>query len=68
MYSRDIYYRLLCRPDLLVDFAVPILWIPISPHVGGDSTAFEPRGKRLVEDQLRLLAAGEELKNIVARG
>lgn len=40
----------------------------ISPHVGGDSTAFEPRGKRLVEDQLRLLAAGEELKNIVARG
>ena len=40
----------------------------ISPHVGGDSTAFEPRGKRLVEEQIRLLAAGEELMNVVARG
>ncbi len=40
----------------------------ISPHVGGDSTAFEPRGKRLVEEQIRLLASGEELKNVVARG
>lgn len=40
----------------------------ISPHVGGDSTAFESRGKRLVEDQLRRLATGQELINIVARG
>jgi phosphoglycerate dehydrogenase-like enzyme len=40
----------------------------ISPHVGGDSTAFESRGKRLVEEQLQRLARGEELINIVARG
>ena len=40
----------------------------ISPHVGGDSTAFESRGKRLVEDQLRRLATGQELINIVAQG
>ena len=38
------------------------------PHVGGNSTAFEPRGRKLVESQLELLAAGKELKNIVARG
>jgi len=40
----------------------------ISPHVGGDSTAFESRGKKLVESQLRLLAEGKEPINIVARG
>lgn len=38
----------------------------ISPHVGGDSTAFESRGRRLAEEQLRRLAAGEPLLNIVA--
>jgi phosphoglycerate dehydrogenase-like enzyme len=37
----------------------------ISPHVGGDSTAFSSRGKRLVENQLARLAAGQELINIV---
>ena len=40
----------------------------ISPHVGGDSTAFESRGKKLVESQLRRLAEGKEPINIVARG
>lgn len=40
----------------------------ITPHVGGDSNAFEPRGKKLVEDQLNRLANDEELINIVARG
>ena len=40
----------------------------ITPHVGGDSTAFESRGKRLVEEQLARLAAGTELINIVAVG
>ncbi len=38
------------------------------PHVGGNSTAFEPRCRKLVESQLELLAAGKELKNIVAQG
>jgi len=37
----------------------------IAPHVGGDSTAFEPRGKRLVEEQLSRLASGKELLNVV---
>ncbi len=37
----------------------------IAPHVGGDSTAFESRGRGLVEAQLALLAAGETLKNVV---
>ncbi|MEI6649535.1 MAG: 2-hydroxyacid dehydrogenase [Actinomycetes bacterium] len=40
----------------------------IVPHVGGDSTAFLSRGKKLVEHQLLRLANGEELINIVARG
>ncbi len=38
------------------------------PHVGGNSTAFEPRGRKLVESQLKLLAAGKPLNNIVAVG
>jgi phosphoglycerate dehydrogenase-like enzyme len=37
----------------------------ITPHVGGDSAAFESRGKRLIEEQLKRLAAGESLLNIV---
>jgi phosphoglycerate dehydrogenase-like enzyme len=37
----------------------------ITPHVGGDSAAFESRGKRLIEEQLRRLATGESLLNIV---
>ena len=40
----------------------------ITPHVGGNSTAFEPRGKRLVEEQLIRIASGTEPINIVARG
>ena len=38
------------------------------PHVGGNSTAFEPRCRKLVESQLSLLAQGEALNNIVAQG
>lgn len=40
----------------------------IVPHVGGNSTAFEPRIRKLVKSQLELLAQGKELKNIVAKG
>ena len=47
-----------------------LLWsakgVLISPHVGGASTAFEPRIRKLVEDQLRRLEVAEPLKNIVA--
>ena len=40
----------------------------LAPHVGGNSTAFEPRGRKLVESQLKLLAEGKPLNNIVAVG
>jgi phosphoglycerate dehydrogenase-like enzyme len=39
----------------------------ISPHVGGTSTAFEPRARRLIAEQLRRWAAGEPLDNEVPR-
>lgn len=38
----------------------------VSPHVGGQSTAFYPRMRRLVHDQLARFAAGEPLANVVA--
>jgi phosphoglycerate dehydrogenase-like enzyme len=37
----------------------------ISPHVGGNSTAMEPRAYRLVREQLRRYAAGEPLVNVM---
>ena len=45
------------------------LWLAkgvlISPHVGGNTTAFEKRAKRLIESQLQLLASGKRLNNII---
>jgi phosphoglycerate dehydrogenase-like enzyme len=38
------------------------------PHVGGNSEAFEPRGRALIESQLRLLADGKTLDHVVAQG
>ncbi|MFM8620480.1 MAG: 2-hydroxyacid dehydrogenase [Candidatus Nanopelagicaceae bacterium] len=40
----------------------------ITPHVGGDSKAFEPRGRALIEAQLARFAAGQPLVNVVAEG
>ena len=37
----------------------------ISPHVGGASTAMEPRVNSLIRDQLSRFAAGEPLLNVV---
>ena len=37
----------------------------ISPHVGGDTSAFLPRALRLVEDQLHRYAAGRPLENVI---
>jgi len=37
----------------------------ISPHVGGNTTAFLPRARRLVADQLRRFAAGQPLASVV---
>ncbi|MFJ9850051.1 2-hydroxyacid dehydrogenase [Streptomyces sp. NPDC101150] len=38
----------------------------ITPHIGGPSSAFLPRAKRLLRDQLTLFAAGKPLRNVVA--
>lgn len=38
----------------------------VSPHVGGNSTAFLPRAHRMVAEQLRRYAAAEPLLNVVA--
>jgi phosphoglycerate dehydrogenase-like enzyme len=38
----------------------------LTPHVGGNSTAFPPRARRLVVDQLRRFATGEDLLGVVA--
>ncbi len=40
----------------------------ISPHVGGNTTAFESRARRLIESQLNLLADGKPLNNIIVSG
>ena len=37
----------------------------ISPHVGGDTSAFGPRATSLVRDQLVRWAAGRELRNVI---
>lgn len=37
----------------------------ISPHVGGNTSAFVPRGRRLVAEQLSRFVTGEPLTNIV---
>jgi phosphoglycerate dehydrogenase-like enzyme len=37
----------------------------ITPHIAGGSASFYPRAKRLVEEQLRRFAAGEDLVNLV---
>jgi phosphoglycerate dehydrogenase-like enzyme len=38
----------------------------ISPHVGGDSSAFEPRMLRLLDEQFARLAAGQNPLHVVA--
>ena len=38
----------------------------LSPHVGGNTSAFQPRAERFVVDQLRRFAAGEPLAGVVA--
>jgi phosphoglycerate dehydrogenase-like enzyme len=37
----------------------------ITPHVGGDTSAFEPRARRLVQEQLRRHSRGEPLENVI---
>ncbi|NCA26372.1 MAG: dihydrofolate reductase [Actinobacteria bacterium] len=40
----------------------------ISPHVGGNTSAFEKRAKKLIESQLQLLADGKSLNNVIVAG
>ncbi|MBW8804647.1 MAG: dihydrofolate reductase, partial [Catenulisporales bacterium] len=40
----------------------------ITPHVGGASTAFLPRALKIIDEQLRRFANGEELANVVKAG
>lgn len=40
----------------------------ISPHVGGNTSAFEKRARRLIESQLQLLAEGKALNNVIVAG
>lgn len=39
--------------------------VMITPHVGGDSEAFEKRGKRFMEEQLHRIASGLDPLNII---
>jgi len=39
----------------------------ITPHVGGDSQAFVPRGRKLVEEQMARYVSGQPLLHIVAQ-
>lgn len=40
----------------------------ITPHVGGNTSAFPPRMKKLIEAQLQRWVGGDALANVVARG
>lgn len=40
----------------------------IAPHVGGNTSAFEPRARRLAQSQLARLANGEHLENVIIAG
>jgi phosphoglycerate dehydrogenase-like enzyme len=42
--------------------------VVISPHVGGNTSAFLPRARRLVARQVHRWMAGEPLEHVVARG
>jgi phosphoglycerate dehydrogenase-like enzyme len=66
--------RIACALDVTEPEPLPLghpLWSTpntiITPHVGGDSKAFEPRGRALVESQLARFAAGQSLLNVVAQ-
>jgi phosphoglycerate dehydrogenase-like enzyme len=42
--------------------------ILISPHIGGNTSIFENRAKKLIESQLNLLAEGKPLDNVIVAG
>ncbi|WP_459642914.1 2-hydroxyacid dehydrogenase [Kineococcus sp. NUM-3379] len=42
--------------------------VVVTPHVGGDTTAFRPRALRLLAEQVRRFAGGAPLGNVVRAG
>jgi len=40
----------------------------ISPHVGGDTSAFVPRARAMLRDQLTRFGTGQDLRHVVAGG
>ncbi|WP_245886316.1 2-hydroxyacid dehydrogenase [Kineococcus xinjiangensis] len=42
--------------------------VVITPHVGGNTSAFRPRALRLLAEQVRRLAAGEPPRNVIRAG
>lgn len=67
--------RLSCAVDVVDPEPLPAghaLWSAenalITPHVGGNASAFEPRILKLLKSQLELLAAGETPANLVRQG
>lgn len=66
--------RLLAALDVTDPEPLPAdhpLWrtagVLITPHLGGDTTAFHPRARRLVAGQLARWAVGERLRHVVSR-
>ena len=64
--------RLLAALDVVEPEPLPAdhpLWraanVLITPHVGGDSTAFPPRARALLRDQVQRLIDGSPLRNVV---
>jgi phosphoglycerate dehydrogenase-like enzyme len=67
--------RLQCALDVVDPEPLPQdhpLWATpnalITPHVGGNASAFQPRILKLLRRQLEALAAGQTPANLVQRG
>ncbi|MCU1440079.1 MAG: hydroxyacid dehydrogenase [Rhodoglobus sp.] len=67
--------RLKCAIDVFDPEPIPAghpLWTAknalITPHIGGNTSAFEPRIRRLIREQLAILEAGGTPKNLVQPG
>ena len=65
--------RLMAALDVTDPEPLPVdhpLWrcpgVLISPHVGGNTSAFAPRARALLRDQLTRFAQGRPLRNVVA--
>lgn len=70
-----LFRRLQCALDVVDPEPLPAghpLWSAkdalITPHVGGNAPAFEPRILRLLKGQLEVLAAGRTPANLVQQG